>query len=75
MPQGGYNVVFVQFDGGATATGDYEIFADGFTGQTPLMDRDNAVYRPSGIAEGPDGSVYISNDRTGRIWRVMYQGG
>ena len=74
LPQGGYKVVFVPFDGDAPATGDYEIFADGFAGQTPLMDRDDAPYRPSGIAVGPDGSVYISNDRTGRIWRVMYRG-
>ena len=74
LPQGGYKVVFVPFDGDAPATGDYEIFADGFAGQTPLMDRDNAPYRPSGIAVGPDGSVYISNDRTGRIWRVIYTG-
>ena len=74
LPQGGYNVAFVPFDSGAPATGDYEIFADGFAGQTPLMNRDDAVYRPSGIAEGPDGSVYISNDKTGRIWRVMYRG-
>ena len=74
LPQGGYHVVFVPFEGDAPATGDYEIFADGFAGQTPLMNRDDAVYRPSGIAEGPDGSVYISNDKTGRIWRVMYRG-
>ena len=74
LPQGGYKVVFVPFDGDTPATGDYEIFADGFAGQTPLMERDDAPYRPSGIAVGPDGSVYISNDRTGRIWRVIYRG-
>jgi len=74
LPQGGFTVVFVPFDGDAPTMGDYEIFADGFAGQTPLMDRDDAPYRPSGIAVGPDGSVYISNDRTGRIWRVMYTG-
>ena len=74
LPQGGYKVVFVPFDGDTPATGDYEIFADGFASQTPLMERDDAPYRPSGIAVGPDGSVYISNDRTGRIWRVIYTG-
>ena len=74
LPQDGYKVVFVPFDSDGPATDDYEIFADGFAGQTPLMDRDDAPYRPSGIAVGPDGSVYISNDRTGRIWRVMYRG-
>ena len=73
LPQGGYNVVFVPFTGGAPATGDYEIFADGFAGRTPLMDRDAARYRPSGVAQGPDGSLYIANDKTGRIWRVMHR--
>jgi glucose/arabinose dehydrogenase len=73
LPQAGYNVVFVPFDGDAPATGGYEIFADGFAGQTPLMDRNAARYRPSGIAEGPDASVYISEDKTGRIWRVVYR--
>ena len=74
LPQGGYNVAFVQFTGGEPTTRDYEIFASGFAGRTPLMARDDAVYRPSGVAEGPDGSLYISNDKTGRIWRVMYRG-
>ena len=74
LPQGGYNVVFVPFTGDTLMNGEYEIFADGFAGQTPLMERNDATYRPSGVAEGPDGSLYISNDKTGRIWRVMYQG-
>ncbi len=74
LAQGGYNVAFVPFTGGEPTTGDYEIFADGFAGQTPLMERDNATYRPSGVAQGPDGSLYIANDKTGRIWRVMYRG-
>ena len=74
LPQGGYNVVFVPFTGAEPTTGDYEIFADGFAGQVPLMERDDATYRPSGVAQGPDGSLYIANDKTGRIWRVVYQG-
>ncbi len=74
LPQAGYNVAFVQFTGGEPTTGDYEIFANGFAGKTPLMDHDEALYRPSGVAQGPDGSLYISNDKTGRIWRVMYRG-
>ena len=60
--------------GAEPTTGDYEIFADGFAGQVPLMERDDATYRPSGVAQGPDGSLYIANDKTGRIWRVVYQG-
>ncbi len=74
LPQGGFNIVFVQFTEGEPTTGDYEIFADGFAGEAPILERDQAVHRPSGIAEGPDGSLYLSNDKTGRIWRVLYRG-
>jgi glucose/arabinose dehydrogenase len=38
------------------------------------MERNDATYRPAGVAQGPDGSLYIANDKTGRIWRVMYRG-
>jgi mono/diheme cytochrome c family protein len=33
-----------------------------------------AAFRPSGLAEGPDGSMYVSDDVHGRIWRVTYSG-
>jgi mono/diheme cytochrome c family protein len=33
-----------------------------------------AVHRPSGLALGPDGTLYISDDQRGRIWRVTYHG-
>jgi glucose/arabinose dehydrogenase len=70
-PQGGYNVVFVPF-AGATASGPFETFADGFAG--PEKSPDRATHRPSGLAVGPDGSLYISDDKAGRIWRVVYRG-
>ena len=34
----------------------------------------DAQYRPTGFAQGPDGSLYISDDVKGRIWRVVYVG-
>jgi glucose/arabinose dehydrogenase len=68
----GYNVVFVPFEGSSPA-GGYQVFADGFTGGgTPLPD--NAAHRPVGLAQGPDGSLYISDDKAGRIWRVIFRG-
>ena len=70
-PQGGYNVVFVPFANGKP-TGKYEVFADGFAGAN--KDPGQAAHRPSGIATGPDGSLYISDDLHGRIWRVAYTG-
>ena len=63
LPQGGYNVVFVPFTGAEPTTGDYEIFADGFAGQVPLMERDDATYRPSGL---PRARTAASTSRTTR---------
>ena len=70
--QGGYNIVFQPL-AGDHASGPCEIFADGFAGAVATPEK--AVYRPSGVAVGPDGSLYISEDNTGRIYRVVYVGG
>jgi glucose/arabinose dehydrogenase len=72
LPQGGYNVVFVPFEGNQP-TGEWEVFADGFAGAN--KDPRQAAHRPCGIAEGPDGSLYVSDDQGGRIYRILYQGG
>ncbi len=34
----------------------------------------DASYRPMGLAEGPDGSLYISESKKGKIWRILYTG-
>jgi glucose/arabinose dehydrogenase len=70
-PQGGYNVVFQPLKDGAAA-GDFVVFADGFAGA--VEEPGQAVYRPSGLVVGPDGALYISEDKHGRIWRVTYHG-
>jgi glucose/arabinose dehydrogenase/cytochrome c553 len=72
-PQAGYIVCFVPFENGKPA-GDWEVFADGFTGVDTVLNTSDAVYRPMGLAEGPDGSLYISESNKGKIWRVMYKG-
>lgn len=74
MPQDGYNVTFQPMANGK-ASGKYEIFASGFAGQDPLMRPNEATYRADGVAQGPDGSLYISESQKGRIWRVLYRGG
>jgi glucose/arabinose dehydrogenase len=73
LPQAGYTVVFQPMQGGK-ASGNYEILADGFTGKDVLMKREEAAARPMGLAQGPDGSLYISDSVKGKIWRVMYRG-
>jgi len=72
-PQAGYIVVFVPFSGGK-ATGDIEIFSDGFTGIDTVVNTSDAKYRPMGLTEGPDGSLYIVESNRGKIWRIMYKG-
>jgi glucose/arabinose dehydrogenase len=73
LPQGGYNVVFVPMSAGEV-TGDWEVFASGFPGQDPLERPQDARFRPTGVAEGPDGSLYVSDSVQGRIWRIIYIG-
>ena len=69
--QAGYNVVFQPLADGKTA-GQYVVFADGFAGAH--KDPGRAAFRPSGLAVGPDGALYIGDDVHGRIWRVTYRG-
>ncbi len=73
LPQQGYNVVFVPFTDGKVS-GAYEVFADGFAGADPLVSPGDARYRPMGLAQGPDGSLYLTDSRQGRLWRVIYTG-
>ena len=71
-PQGGYNVVFQPLAGGKPS-GNYVVFADGFAGASKEPGR--AAHRPSGLAVGPDGALYVSDDQRGRIWRIVFRGG
>lgn len=72
-PQAGFFVAFVPFKNGVPS-GDWEVFADGFAMVDPIVNVKDAVYRPMGIAMGPDGSLYISETEKGKIWRIMYKG-
>lgn len=69
LAQQGYRVVFVPFTGGRAGT-TYETFADGFAG--PDVGPQTALHRPTGLAQGPDGSLYVTDDKGGRIYRIIY---
>ena len=69
LPQAGYRIAFVPFKNGKPV-GGYETFADGFWKEDPAGPK----HRPVGVAVGPDGSLYITDDAGGTIWRVMYRG-
>ncbi len=71
FPQGGYNIVFQPATDGKPQ-GDYVVFADGFAGKN--KDPGGAAHRPSGVAVGPDGALYVSDDVAGRIWRITFHG-
>ncbi len=65
----GYKVVRIPL-AGSTPTGPAEDFATGW-----LSLADNAVYgRPVGLAVGPDGALYVSDDKGGFIYRITYRG-
>lgn len=71
--QAGYRVVFIPFANG-NPSGDYETFANGFSGKDQLFVPTDAAHRPCGLAVGPDGALYITDDLHGRIWRVVWKG-
>jgi glucose/arabinose dehydrogenase len=72
-PQAGYIVAFIPFENGKP-NDKWEVFADGFAGIDTIASMMNAKYRPMGLSEGPDGSLYISESKNGKIWRVLFTG-
>lgn len=72
-PQGGYIIAFVPFAQGVP-TGSWEVFADGFAGVDTIKVMEDARFRPVGLAEGPDGSLYVTDSKRGKIWRILYYG-
>ena len=71
LNQAGYFVAFVPFKNGLPS-GPYEVFAEDFAGGPEIKSPGDAKARPMGLAEGPDGSLYITDSVKGKVWRVMY---
>jgi glucose/arabinose dehydrogenase len=65
----GYKVVRLLFDAQGKPTGEYEDFMTGF------VISDNQVWgTPVGVAVANDGSLFVTEDANGTIWRVSYRG-
>ena len=71
-PQAGYFVVFQPFKNGKP-DGKWEIFADGFAGTPEQEASGRAEHRPCGLAQAQDGSLYVSDDSKGTIYKISYK--
>ena len=69
----GFLIAFVPFKNGKPS-GDWEIFADNFSGIDLNKPSGPIKYRPMGIAQGPDGSLYVADDLKGTLFRITYSG-
>lgn len=65
----GYKVVRVIVKDGVP-TGEYEDFVTGF-----VLGDDRVAGRPVGVAVAADGSILVSDDGNGIVWRVSHGGG
>jgi len=71
-PQEGFYVAFVPFSNGKPS-GKWEIFANGFSGGADKTASGRAIHRPCGLAQGPDGSLYVTDDSKGTVWKITYK--
>jgi len=63
----GYRVTLVRLEGNRAVS--YEPFMEGF------LDGDRVLGRPVDVLVAPDGSLLVSDDQRGAIYRVTYQAG
>ena len=70
-PQAGFYVVFQPFVNGKPS-GKWEVFADGFSGSPDKTASGRADHRPCGLAQGADGSLYVTDDSKATIYKIGY---
>ncbi len=68
-PRTGYEVIRVPLHQTGHASGEYEDFLTGF-----VVNGSSVWGRPVGVATAPDGSLLVSDDGSGSIWRITYTG-
>ena len=60
----------------ARRRGEYETFADGFAAlPDSTIQPGTAKHRPTGLAQAPDGALFVTDDAGGRIYRITYGSG
>ncbi|MBM1105106.1 PQQ-dependent sugar dehydrogenase [Aurantibacter crassamenti] len=67
----GFFVAFVPFKNGKPS-GDWEIFLDNFAGIDASIPDDTLKHRPCGLAQGPDGALYVGDDFGGSIFKITF---
>jgi len=67
----GYMVAFVPFVNGKAVK--WEIFADNFAGTDLVKPTGPIQHRPCGLAQGPDGALYVTDDLNGTIFKIDYK--
>jgi glucose/arabinose dehydrogenase len=65
----GYEVIRIPLHQSGHSTGEYEDFLTGF-----VLPDGNVWGRPVGMTVASDGSLLVSDDGSGSIWRVSYTG-
>src|SRR5688572_16806999 len=73
LPNEGFRVSFLPIEGGRV-TGPHRDFATDFAMPNQQPGRDGRVHRPTGLAQGTDGSLYVADDFGGTIYKISYRG-
>ena len=68
----GYKVVRIKLDGKGQPVGGAEDFITGWLDPTSNGKKPKWMGRPVGIAVGPDGAMYVTDDGAGEIYRVTW---
>lgn len=75
FPQQGYRIAYVPMNEAGEPEGNWVTFADGFPNTETVRSPRDAKSRPTGLAEGPDGALYVASSvKGGRIFRITFSG-
>ncbi len=72
LPNAGFRVAFLPLNG--ERAGTHRDIASEFSMPNQMPGRDGRIHRPTGLAQGTDGSIYVSDDVAGTIYKISYKG-